>query len=257
MNYVRLSIEDRVGFVTLARPEKRNALNGEMIQELNTALQYLEQSSEASIAVLRAEGKAFCAGADLEYLGQLRSFSQEQNLEDSRRFRDLLLTLYQFKKVTIAQVQGPAVAGGAGLVSVCDFAFGSQDMVIGYPEVKIGFIPAIVMPFLLRKISESKVKVLLLTGQLINANVALEMGLLYRIVERQDLEKEVVKFAKGLCSTTSAESRAITKKLITSIPNLSIEEALDLVCKHNSEGRTTLDFLRGISDFLAKKNTEW
>ena len=257
MNYVRLTVKDRVGFATLARPEKRNALNGEMVRELDSVFDKLDADPDVKVVVLRAEGKAFCAGADLEYLKSLQGFTRDQNLEDSRRFRDLLLTIYQFKKVVIAQVQGPAIAGGAGLVSVCDFAFGSKNMVIGYPEVRIGFIPAIVMPFLLRKVPESKVRSLLLSGRLMDANLALQIGLLYKTVEEPNLEKEVFQFALELCSSNSSQAMASTKELITAIPNLPLEEALELACENNTKARTTTDFFTGISDFLAKKNISW
>ena len=257
MKFVTKTVKDRVGIVTMNRPEKRNALNGEMVNVLLSIFKDLEADPEVKVVVLRADGKTFCAGADLEYLKNLRGYTQEQNFEDSKRFKDLLLKIYKFKKVVIAQVQGPAVAGGAGLVSVCDFAFGSTNMIIGYPEVRIGFVPAIVLPFLLRRLSESRVRSLLLSGRSIDSNQALEIGLLYKIVDEHHLEKEVFQFALELCSTNSSQSMTSTKKLITAIPDLPLEDALELACKSNARTRTTSDFIKGISEFLAKKDIKW
>lgn len=257
MKYAKLEVKDRVGIVTMTRPEKRNALNGEMVGELISIFFELDENPDVKVVVLRAEGKAFCAGADLEYLQDLQNYTPDQNLEDSKRFRDLLLTIYKFKKVVIAQVQGSAVAGGAGLVSVCDFAFGSKNTTISYPEVRIGFVPAIVMPFLLRKLPECKVRSLLLSGHTIDSSQALQMGLLYKIVDEPYLDKEVLQFAADLCSTNSAQSLATTKKMMAVIPNLPLEEALELACENNTKTRTTSDFVKGVSDFLAKKDVKW
>ena len=257
MNSIKVSVKDRIGIVTLARPEKRNALNGEMVIELKSVFDDLHSKKEVKIVVLRAEGKAFCSGADLEYLQNLRGYTDEENLEDSRRLGDLLLTIYTFKKTVVAEVQGPAIAGGAGLVSVCDFAFGTDKTLIGYPEVKIGFVPAIVMPFLLRKLPESYVRNLFLSGELLQAELALKLGLLYKVVAQDNLHHEVLKFARSLCTENSTKSMSITKKLLSTVPSIPLEEAVELACRTNAEARTTSDFFKGTSDFLAKKDIKW
>ncbi|HWA36104.1 MAG TPA: enoyl-CoA hydratase/isomerase family protein, partial [Cyclobacteriaceae bacterium] len=165
---VEYMVADRVGYITLNRPEKRNALNQEMVSELEAAFQKASSDDSAKVIVLRARGEAFCAGADLGYLQQLQKYSYEENLADSSHLKELFFLIYTLNKVVIAEVQGAALAGGCGLAAVCDFVFTVPEAKFGYTEVKIGFIPAIVTVFLLRKIGESRAKELLLSGSLIS-----------------------------------------------------------------------------------------
>ncbi|HQQ98708.1 MAG TPA: enoyl-CoA hydratase/isomerase family protein, partial [Cyclobacteriaceae bacterium] len=165
MAVVDYEVADRIGTITLNRPEKRNALSPELIQSLHEMFLRAEQDDRCKVIVLRAEGEAFCSGADLGYLQQLQQFTFDENLEDSRRLRDLLLLMYRLKKVIIAEVQGSAIAGGCGLMTVCDFAFTIPDAKFGYTEVRIGFVPALVSVFLIRKIGEARARQLLLTGK--------------------------------------------------------------------------------------------
>ncbi len=150
MEYVNYHYKDRIAYITLNRPNKRNALNFEVVTQLKNHFNKAEEDNNVKVVVLKAEGDVFCAGADLEYLQQLQKNTYEENLKDSTNLMELYRTIYSLKKVVIAQVNGHAIAGGAGLVSVCDFAFSVPDANFGYTEVKIGFIPAIVMVFLLR-----------------------------------------------------------------------------------------------------------
>lgn len=159
------------------RAEKRNALSEQMVSELKDAFIAHEKNDLVKIIVLKGRGEVFCAGADLVYLQQMQNFSEKENLEDSTHLKDLLLLIYTLKKIVIAEVGGHAIAGGCGLASVCDFIFTVPEAKFGYTEVRIGFIPAIVMVFLLRKIGEARVKQLLLTGDLVSAEDALELGL--------------------------------------------------------------------------------
>jgi methylglutaconyl-CoA hydratase len=144
MSLVIYTVKDRVGYITMNRPEKRNALSHELVMELTHAFDTAENDLSVKVIVLKAQGDAFCAGADLAYLQQLQNYSFEQNLEDSRQLKNLFLKIYQLKKVVIAQVQGHALAGGCGLATVCDFTFAVPEAKLGYTEVKIGFIPALV-----------------------------------------------------------------------------------------------------------------
>ena len=158
------------------RAEKRNALEYRTGSELKAAFESYESDSLVKVIVLRATGEVFCAGADLAYLQKMQGFSEKENLEDSSRLKDLLLKIYTLRKIVIAQVQGHAVAGGCGLASVCDFIVTVPEAKFGYTEVRIGFVPAIVMVFLLRKIGEARVKQMLLVGELVSAEEALHLG---------------------------------------------------------------------------------
>lgn len=257
MALVEYSVAERIGYVTLNRPEKRNALSPEMVMELKTVLEKASEDDAVKVIVLRANGEAFCAGADLAYLQELQKFSYEENLADSLQLKDLFLQIYHSKKVVVAQVQGPALAGGCGLITVCDFVFAASDAKFGYTEVKIGFVPAIVMVFLLRKIGEGPARELLLTGKLMNADVAKEMGIVTRVVATNYLESEVREFAGQLASTTSAQSLSLTKKMISDVRQLPLEEALDFAARQNAKARGTEDCKRGIEAFLQKQPIKW
>jgi methylglutaconyl-CoA hydratase len=257
MMMVEYTVTERVAFITLNRPEKRNALNQEMVSELTAAFQRASSDDSAKVVVLRARGEAFCAGADLGYLQQLQKFSYEENLADSTQLKDLFLLIYTLNKVVIAEVQGSALAGGCGLAAVCDFAFTVTDAKFGYTEVKIGFIPAIVMVFLLRKIGEARSKELLLSGSLISATEAKAMGIVNKIFDKAELEEEVAEFAKKLTVNASAQSLERTKRMIADVQQMKLEDALDFAARQNAEARGTEDCKKGIEAFLAKKDLKW
>lgn len=257
MSLVIYTVKDRVGYITLNRPEKRNALSHELVIELTGAFDKAEQDSSVKVVVIKAEGEAFCAGADLAYLQQLQYFSFEQNLEDSRQLKNLFLKIYQLKKVVIAQVQGHALAGGCGLATVCDFTFAVPEAKFGYTEVKIGFIPALVSVFLIRKVGEHKAKQLLLTGEVIKAQEAMERGLINMVLKAEDLEKTVFEFASNLIRSNSGQSMQLTKQLIAQVQSLSLEDGLEQAAMMNAHARATEDCKKGIAAFLNKQDLKW
>lgn len=257
MALVEYSVKDRIGYITLNRPEKRNALSPAIVSGLKESFKKAESDDSVKVIVLRANGEAFCAGADLAYLQQLQKFSFEENLADSQHLKELLFLIYTFKKVVIAQVQGPALAGGCGLITVCDFVFATPEAKLGYTEVKIGFVPAIVMIFLLRKIGEARSKELLLTGNLITAASAQQIGLVTKVVDMLMLEKEVNNFATEMISNTSSQSLALTKKMISEAQHLTLEEALNFAAHQNAQARSTEDCKKGIDAFLNKQPVKW
>jgi methylglutaconyl-CoA hydratase len=254
---VLISIDSRIGYITLNRPEKRNALNEEMVDSIKVALSMFEKDESVKVIVLRATGKAFCAGADLAYLQQLQQNSYEDNLADSRSLKDLFQKIYNYPKIIIAQVQGHALAGGCGLASVCDFSFTVPEAKFGYTEVKIGFIPAIVLVFLLRKIGEGKAKQLLLSAETISAADAKEMGLVNWIVEESQLGKAVEDFAKKLITQNSAEAMALTKEMISRVQDRDLEDALEYAASMNAKARGSEDCQRGVAAFLNKQPIQW
>lgn len=257
MSVVIYSVKDRIGYVTLNRPDKRNALSHELVSELIEAFSTAENDPHVKVVVLNANGEAFCAGADLAYLQQLQNFSFEENLADSNHLKDLFLKIYSLKKVVIAQVQGHALAGGCGLATVCDFTFAVPEAKFGYTEVKIGFIPALVAVFLVRKIGEQKARHLLLTGEIIKAQDALNRGLITAVVERTDLESTVHQFAQTLINSNSEQSMQLTKQLIQDVHSLPLKEALELAATMNAHARATEDCKKGIASFLNKQELRW
>lgn len=257
MKYIRYAVHDRLAYITLNRPEKSNALCFELVSELRVAFKAAEDDEDVKLVILNANGPAFCAGADLNYLQELQTNSFEQNLADSDHLKALFLLIYQMKKVVISQVHAHALAGGCGLATVCDFTFAAREANFGYTEVKIGFVPAVVMVFLLRKIGEGRAKQLLLGGGLINATEAKELGLVNVVSEKESLEKDVVDFARQLIANNSAYVMGVTKQMIAKVQSLPLNDALTFASEMNAKARGSEDCKRGIAGFLAKEKIRW
>jgi len=258
MEFVKTNILDRIGFIILNRPDKRNALNDQFVTELKESFTSFSKNDAVKVIVLKAEGTTFCAGADLEYLQQLQNNTYEQNLADSTHLMELYKLIYTLNKVVIAQINGHALAGGCGLVSVCDFAFSIPEANFGYTESRIGFIPAIVMNFLIRKIGESNARQMLLSGNVIKAQDALNYGIINTIVDSDDeLEDEVIAFAQHLIIHNSSTSMELTKKMLADIQNMPLNDALTYAAKMNATARNSDDCKRGIQAFLNKETLKW
>lgn len=257
MSMVEYSVKERIGRITLNRPDKRNALSPEMVEGLKQAFDRAAKDDQVKVIVLNAVGEAFCAGADLAYLQQLQNFSFEENLDDSNQLKELFMNIYTHPKVVIAQVQGHALAGGCGLASICDWVFAVPEAKFGYTEVRIGFIPALVSVFLLRKLGEAAARELLLGGELIAADRAQAIGLINRVVSTDKLEDEVNDFASRLISSNSADSMKLTKKLIAEVQGMNLSQALQHAAESNAHARGTNDCKRGIEAFLNKEKIIW
>jgi len=257
MENVLYEVKNRICFLTLNRPEKRNALNASTVADLKGLLARAEADAEVKVVVLRANGDVFCSGADLASLQQLQKNPYEENLKDSIHLKDLFLQVYTLKKVVVAQVQGHALAGGCGLVTVCDFAFAAPMAKMGYTEVRIGFVPAIVMVFLLRKVGEQKAKQLLLGGELVAGEEAVRFGLVNKIIASEELPGAVAAFCERLIQNNSAQSMELTKQMIARSQSMSLEEGLDYAARMNAQARGTDDCKRGIAAFLNKGKVAW
>src|ERR1700691_3170623 len=188
MNYktIQVAYESGIATITLNRPEKRNAISFELIDDLLRGLKEVE-SSDAIVLILTGAGRAFSSGMDLDNLKVLIGRSPEQNLEDSQTMVRLFRSLYEFPKVTIAAVNGPAIAGGTGLALLCDFTLAVPEAKFGYTEVRIGFVPAIVSTFLLRQVGEKQARDLLLSGRIFGAEEAQRFGLVSEVVPAESL----------------------------------------------------------------------
>ncbi|MBS1544081.1 MAG: enoyl-CoA hydratase/isomerase family protein [Bacteroidetes bacterium] len=257
MALVEYESRDRIAFITMNRPEKRNALSPVLVSDLKKLFQKAAEDPHVRAIILRAAGEAFCAGADLAYLEKLKDFTFEENLSDSQHLKELFQMVYTLPKPIIAQVQGSALAGGCGLVSVCDFAFAVPTAKFGYTEVKIGFVPAVVMVFLLRKITEAKARELLMTGRLIDAGEAAGLGLITRVVNAAKLEEEVLSFTSRLITEASGQSVALVKRMLHEVSTMPLPEALDFAARENAKARMSEDYRTGISAFLGKKEIKW
>src|ERR1700683_325313 len=212
-NTIQLAYDCGVATITLNRPEKRNAISFELIDDLLRALDEVSRS-EATVLIVTGAGKAFCSGMDLDDLKALLGRSPKQNLQDSQTMVQLFRSLYEFPKMTIAAVNGPAIAGGAGLALLCDFTLAVPEAKFGYTEVRIGFVPAIVSTFLLRQVGEKQARDLLLTGRIIGAEEAARMGLVSEVVPAENLVARARELAALLLQNSPTSLRA-TKRLLT------------------------------------------
>ncbi|MET1055583.1 MAG: enoyl-CoA hydratase-related protein [Pedobacter sp.] len=254
---VLYSVANRIATISLNRPEKRNAFNPELVSSLTEALLEASDDDDVKVIVLKAEGPAFSAGADLEYLQQLQQNSHEENVKDSENLKTLFTTIYYLPKVVIAQVEGHAIAGGCGLATVCDITFAVPEANFGYTEVKLGFVPAIVSCFLMRKTGETIAKKILLTGDLFSAEQALAYNLITYVTNKENMSQTVQDFALKLCEETSSNSLMVTKQLIGQTTNTALETALNLAVQINARVRESDDFKKGIAAFISKENIKW
>lgn len=248
---------NRKAVITLNRPEKRNAFSSELVSELREAFTAAELDPDVKVIILKGNGKAFSAGADLSYLQMLQENSYEENLADSEHLMGLYRQIYTLEKPVIAQIEGHAIAGGCGLATVCDISLAVPEAMFGYTEVKIGFIPAIVMVFLLRKIGERNARELLLTGKLVTAETARDMGLINFVIHRDNIEEAVNQIADEMISEASRHSLMVTKQMLAMVQDMSMDEALHYAAEMNAQTRATDDCRQGIAAFLAKEKPVW
>ena len=255
METILLDFEGELAWLTLHRPDRRNAINAAMIEELLAALDTCERQ-RARAVILTGAGSAFCSGMDLEMLRGLGQQSPDGHLAESRRLAHLFLRLYQFPAPTIAAVNGPAVAGGCGLATLCDFTLSIGTAKFGYPEVRIGFLPALVSVFLVRQIGEKRARDLLLSGRLIDAAEAAQWGLITRVVDAGALRDEAGELARTLAKN-SPTSLSSCKRMLATLPLPSVEEALEFAASENAAARQTADFREGVTAFLEKRAPNW
>jgi methylglutaconyl-CoA hydratase len=253
---LRTHNDDGVLTLTLNRPEKRNALNASMMDALIGALETAAEDAACRVVVLTGAGEAFCAGMDLGHLEALGSKTEDEHREDSQQIALLLRTLYDLPKPTIAAVNGPAIAGGMGLATVCDFTLAVPEAKFGYTEVRIGFVPAIVSAFLCEQIGDKRARDLLLTGRLIKADEACAIGLVTRVVPDAELVQETRKLA-GKLVENSPRALEATKRLLSEQVQPRLDVAISLAVEANVDARRTKDFKEGIRAFLEKRKPNW
>jgi methylglutaconyl-CoA hydratase len=238
---VEVSTDAQIRTIRLNRPGKRNALNAELVTALKAALTNAEADQDVRVIVLAGNGSAFSAGADLASLRALRDASPLENEQDSRHLAGLFRQIYQHPKPVVAQVNGPAIGGGCGLAAVCDLSVVADEAKLGFSEVRIGFVPAIVMVFVRRKLGEAAARDLLLRGRLVSAAEASEIGLINRAVPPDRLADHVRDLARELATETSGAAVALTKRMLAQVPGMGLEEAMDYAVQMNAFARGTDD----------------
>lgn len=242
--------------IWLNRPDKRNALSAEIVKVLSDELDALAADASIRSVFIRGMGKAFCAGADLAEIQAMQTATYEQNLASSTMLATFFTKLANFPKPTAAIVHGPALAGGCGLASCCDFVIASSAANFGYPEVKIGFIPAIVMVLLTHQIGERAARDLCISGSTIDAQVAYHLGLVSRVVDPEKLDEAALALA-GELAKNSPQAMATVKAAFWGIHSMGVEAALKHAAELNAKARGSADCKEGIAAFLEKRKPRW
>ncbi|MEY4531053.1 MAG: hypothetical protein RLZZ156_1774 [Deinococcota bacterium] len=253
---VLLEIKDQIAVLTLNRPEVRNALSTALLMALQTHLATLETNPEVRAVVLTGANNTFSSGADLENLKNLLSASAEMQKQDSSLIAQTLKRIYQFPKPIIAALEGAAVAGGAGLATACDLIVAADNCKIGYTEVKLGFVAAIVSVFLIRAIGEKHARELLLTGKLTSALEAQRMGLVNEVVPTGTALTRALEIAQQIAQNSQTALRT-TKELLGSLYSLGLEDGLQHAAMVNAWIRGTDDLREGVTAFLEKRSPKW
>jgi methylglutaconyl-CoA hydratase len=250
-----LEFSGEIAKITLNRPDKRNAINTQMIAELQTTLDTIEKS-HSRVVIVTGAGKAFCAGMDLDMLAAITKQSPAENQDDARRIAKMLRRIWSFPRPMIAAVNGPAYAGGCGIATLCDFTLAVREATFGYTEVKIGFLPAIVSVFLTRQIGDKRSRDLLLTGRVIEAAEAKEFGMVTEVVPDGHLEERTLELANDLIAA-SPSSLTRAKQLLTSAAAAGVDHDLERAILENARIRCTPDFKEGVASFLEKRKPVW
>jgi methylglutaconyl-CoA hydratase len=253
-NVVLSSIDGSIARLTLNRPEKRNALNDELILELKNALVSSQLNEAVRSVVIEGAGSDFCSGADLSALEKISKASAAENTADARTLLELFVLIRKLPVPVIAAVRGRALAGGCGLATACDIVLASSTARFGYPEVKIGFVPAMVTAILRRNVAEKRAFELLTRGETISANEAHRIGLINQVFNEDEFENEVSRYAESFAAV-SKSAVSLTKGLLYQIDGLQFSEAIEIGADVNVIARMTEDCQKGIARFLTQKKS--
>ncbi len=253
---IRIEREPPLAWIVLDRPEVRNAISRTMVGELVQVLDELEAEAAVRVVLLRGEGSAFCAGADLEELRALQQATPEENLEAGRQLGTLYRRLYTFPKATVAAVHGACVAGGCGLATGCDLTVTDATAVFRYSEAAIGFVAALVGVILVRAVGEKRARDLLLTARPIPADEAVRLGLVTEgVAAGRHIER--ARELGRLLARNSLSSIRLSKDLLAALPPLDLERAFEQAARINAEARQTDDCREGVAAFLEKRPPSW
>jgi methylglutaconyl-CoA hydratase len=254
----KLEIDKRgVATVTLNRPEIHNAFNENLIQQLIDAFLYIDRSENVRVVVLTGEGKSFCAGADLNWMKRMKDYTYEENLVDSKKLCDLFTVINFCRFPVIGKVNGHALGGGAGLVACCDYVVAVDTALMGFTEVKLGLVPAVISPFVLAKIGESHARATFLSGERFKMEKAMLMGLVHQISSQEDLDKNTNIIVEGFL-TAAPHATVTAKALIKNVIKYnSVTGSRDYTCETISTIRAGKEGQEGMSALLDKRKASW
>jgi methylglutaconyl-CoA hydratase len=251
--------EGEVEFLTLNRPDVRNAFNEELIRELDDWAATVTQDAKRGavrVAVIAGAGKAFCAGADLSWMARAADMTAEENVRDALAATRMFGALDRLPVAVIGRIQGAAVGGGAGLAAVCDIVVAEDSAIFGFTEVKLGILPAVISPFVLAKIGRSAARELFVTGARFSAARARDIGLVHVVVPPTELDNAVAHYVQEIL-TSAPEAVAAAKALIAQVSSRSIEDASDITARAIAERRVSQEGQEGLRAFLEKRKARW
>jgi methylglutaconyl-CoA hydratase len=260
MDFTRITYRssDRRATITLNQSSKRNVLDDSMVNELTTAFTTAGRDPSVKIILLQALGTAFCTDVDPEYLSRVSQLDLEQNREESLRLAHLLRLIYELRKPVIALVDGTALGGGVGLAGACDFVIASRENAqFGCPEVRIGFLPAIVAVFLVKRVGEGRARELMMRGRPIDAEEALRIGLASVVVPATRLGETAERLANEMTQNNSPNAMGLCKEMLSKLQGLNLPESLDFAANLNAAARMTVECKTGVGAFLRKEKLEW
>ena len=258
MKYETIEIhkEKNIATVYLNRPEVHNAMNEKLMKEITTCFKELNKDKNIRIIILTGKGKSFCAGADLNWMKSMATYSKDENIEDSRLLLDLYETIYNCKKPVIARVNGHAFGGGIGLFAVCDIVIAIPNCKFAFSEVKLGIIPAVISPYIIRRIGISSMRRLFITGERFDSDLGKEVGLIDHIVSENELDKLVKKYI-DLISSSGPKAIEEVKNLANAYEIMNISKYKEHTVKKIAELRISKEGQEGINAFLEKRKTKW
>jgi methylglutaconyl-CoA hydratase len=256
MKHIELVSKDNgVVEVWLNRPELHNAFNAELIDEMISLFEKLEQEPSLRLVVLSGRGSSFCAGADLNWMKAMKGYSREENFKDSKRLARMFAVINNCPVPVLGRINGHALGGGVGLVSVCDYAVGVASAQLGFTEVRLGLIPAVISPYCIAKIGESEARAWMLSGEKFGAQRALEMGLLHEVVSSEELDRRTGDLVRRFLAAGPEAARE-AKELIKSVMP-ALRSAEDITCNMISTRRISAEGQEGMSALLEKRKPNW
>lgn len=254
---LNVAVNDRIARITLTRPEVRNAFNDEVIQQLKAAFESVGANSDVRAVVLAAEGPAFCAGADLNWMRRMADYTRDENLADAGQLAAMLKAIYECPKPTIAAVQGDVFAGGMGLVAACDMAVSVRTATYCLSEVKLGLIPATISPYVIRAMGARAAHRYFLTAERFSAEEAHRIGFVHELVDADALDAKVAELAAALVSASPAAVRAC-KRLVQDVAEREIDAALIAATVEGiADIRASDEGREGVASFLQKRKPAW
>lgn len=250
------AVKDKIARITFNRPEVHNAFNGLLIDEMSAVFKSIDSDDSIRVVLLTGAGKSFCAGADLNWMRDVKEQSFESNLAESNRLADLFYQMYSCKRPIIGRINGAAIGGGTGFVALCDIALAARSAKFSFSEVKIGVVPACIAPYVIKKMGEGKARELFITGERMKAERAFEVGLVNKVVNDEELDAEVNALVKVIL-TSGPEAVAMAKKLVSEVPSMTPKQFKPYTAEMIARIRGSAEGQEGMDAFLNKRTPRW